>query len=109
SREITKSEVYKLHNDYSSHKNVEELSNSIKINLQGWRELFYGDRIQARKHFVTNLNSAKVCIAFLLTFLSQSKIDLLLERNLFARLKYVIHYFDPEMVGIRHTLKQLLK
>jgi glycosyltransferase involved in cell wall biosynthesis len=83
---------------------------SKQIELKGWREFFYGDKIKARKYFL-KLNfllflKPKVIIAILVTAINENYLIEFKNFILKYRLKYYLNYFKLSAKLARNLLSK---
>jgi hypothetical protein len=103
-------EVYTTQQTYwnAFDRSFPEVSSGERKKLNGWREFFYGNRESARFYWQKELNSIKVLLAYILTFLPEGWFGRLKEFRLLQRLNYRITYLSVENRKVRSSLKKML-
>jgi glycosyltransferase involved in cell wall biosynthesis len=81
-----------------------------KIELEGWREFFYGDKSKARKRFLGLklgiFKKPKIMIAILLTFFSKPIVNAFIGNAFRYRIVYYLKYFSLSSKKARELLQQ---
>jgi len=107
---LKRGKVYLLQRNFYNRMNISSINQDYE--LLAWRELFYGDKSEARKTFYKlgfrMLKKPKIFIAMILSNLPEDLLCKILLYNFYSRILYRLKYFSDSFVIIRKYFKKII-
>jgi glycosyltransferase involved in cell wall biosynthesis len=106
---LKREKVYLLQRNFYNRMNISSINQDYE--LLGWRELFYGNKSEARKTFYKLgfriLKKPKILLAILFSNLPDKLLSRILLFNYYPRILYRIKYFSGSFAFIRQYFKKI--
>jgi len=107
---LKREKVYLLQRNFYNRMNISSINQDYE--LLGWRELFYGNKSEARKTFYKLgfriLKKQKIFLAIFLSNLPDKLLSRILLFNYYPRILYRLKYFSDSFVIIRKYFKKVM-